>query len=134
MEKPTLDPNGVQQVLAALYALPDAALQTEADTLAADFQGWLHTHFELTAEQGLFIDTKMTVGFLGYVATHVPYVLVHRLPIHYTVPPDALATRDERRGKIIKGSDHTEHDTPEETKMAANPTGYFEFRTEYIDS
>src|SRR3546814_12006953 len=91
MSKPSLTPTGFQSLLDDLYALPDAQLQQEARALGMDFENWLATHFELTAQQAVFIENELSGDFISFVSLRVPFAMINRLPITYSVfaaPPE----------------------------------------------
>ncbi|MBU0695430.1 MAG: hypothetical protein KKE39_02735 [Bacteroidetes bacterium] len=64
MNKHDFTPLGMQQLLAALYALNDEALAAEAAALQNDFNGWCMLHFNLDSQQLSYlmgIDQQMQV-------------------------------------------------------------------------
>lgn len=130
MSKPPLTPTGVQSLLDALYALPDVQLQQEANALESDFANWLATHFELTDQQAAFIENELSDDFISFVSLRVPFVMIHRLPITYSVfaaPPE----EDEPEwGKIVTTTDNVSQSSPGEA-FKPGTSGSFQFISRY---
>lgn len=130
MKKP-LTPTGVSEVVTELYALPTESLLIEADAVATDFRLWLTNHFTLTPRQEAFIASGLSVPFIDFVQTRVPFVFLNRLPISYAVmgqEPDE--EEEEEWGKIIEGIDGTSQSSSR--RMSASGTaGTFQFIARY---
>lgn len=72
---------GFADLQAALYALPDAELQAEANALLLDFVRWMLEHFELSLEQAEYLLglSDETIAFNAYACS---FALRHRLPVY----------------------------------------------------
>lgn len=81
MNKYDFTPLGMQQLLAALYALDDSALAAEAAALANDFTGWCLQHFNLDTSQLAYL-MGMSPQMQEQLAQRGSYYLSHRLPIN----------------------------------------------------
>ena len=69
MSKPALTAEDVAALTATLYALSDDSLLAEANAVAADFNTWMDSKFDLTPDQITYIDSfpdhiKMFWGYL----------------------------------------------------------------------
>lgn len=97
MNKYDFTPLGMQQLLAALYALDDAALNAEAAALANDFVGWCMQHFNLDARQLAYL-TGMSSPMQQQIAQRGSYFLSKRLPINLIQAHNlnAAAPNDDR--------------------------------------
>ena len=80
MEKRPFDQTGMQQLLAELYALPPAELQTESQNLLADPKTWIQTRFDLDPQQQAFLD-QMPVATLAFLGDQGSFAIAHRLPV-----------------------------------------------------
>lgn len=56
MEKRPFTPQGLQDLINQLYALPDAELQSEATAIGIDFTLWTNNHFTLSSQQVDFLN------------------------------------------------------------------------------
>lgn len=112
---------GMQQLLAALYALDDSALNAEAAALANDFTGWCLQHFNLDTAQLSYL-MGMSPQMQEQLAQRGSYYLSHRLPINLMQnPPSATQTKlpndDRESAKIF--------DLEEKSNSTYSPnTGY----------
>ncbi|WP_113653173.1 hypothetical protein [Pedobacter namyangjuensis] len=80
MEKHPFDETGLQQLLAELYALPPAELQTQSQNLLADPKTWIQTHFDLDVKQQAFLD-QMPVATLAFLGDQGSFAIAHQLPV-----------------------------------------------------
>lgn len=143
MSKPHLTPSGVQELLDTLYALPDALLAGEAEALGTDFKGWIRHHFLLTPHQEAFLEDEVTPAFVDYVSLRVPFALLHRLPITFTVHDVPTTHGDGQRkdekelGKIVTGKDKTSQSTGTGSSgtrgLDTGVSGSFEFEAVYFE-
>lgn len=107
MEKFDFTSEGASALIAALYALPDAALQQEANHVNADFAGWLISKFELEPSQIAYL-AGMSATLLSFMASQISFAMRHRLKLAL-VKPLQRSTRDtkliETKTKIDAGGD-----------------------------
>ena len=80
MSLPALTPDEVSNLTSELYALSDDSLLAEANAVAADFNAWMDSKFDLTPDQTTYIDSfpdnvKM---FWGYA---IAAAIISRGPI-----------------------------------------------------
>ncbi|WP_293298547.1 hypothetical protein [Pedobacter sp. UBA4863] len=85
MEKFPFTSEGAAELVAALYALPDAALQAEAAEANADFSGWLLKHFAFEASQVAYLGS-MSQTLLSFMGTQVAMAMRHRLKLELIKP------------------------------------------------
>jgi|GEM_PF-1587313 len=80
-------PQGVQQKVTTLYALPDAQLLAEAQAAAANFASWLTSNFSLSQDQSTYLN-----GVPLNIRTHWGYLtgaaIIGRRPITMGALPD----------------------------------------------
>lgn len=81
MEKQPFDETGLQQLLLALYALPDNELTEEAYALRNQPKLWINGHFELEPEQLEFLQQLPTVA-TQFLAQEGAFAVENRLPIN----------------------------------------------------
>ena len=81
-------PKGVQDMLMALYALPDSELQVEANAIKNDFRLWVKNHFSLTTDQKRYLDS-MPNQSTQYFGDQCWFCFLYRLNINlvYPAPP-----------------------------------------------
>lgn len=130
MSKQPLTPAGVQIILDGLYNLSDALLQQEAIALGLDFSGWLATHFELTPQQQAYIENDLSVDFISFVSVRVPFAMMHRLPITYSVFSAPPEDEEEEWGKIVTTSDNVSQSSMDEA-FKSGASGSFQFISRY---
>lgn len=108
MEKYNFNPLGMQQLLTALYALDDNALNAEATALANDFAGWCLQHFNLTTAQLAYL-MGMSSQMQEQVSQRGRYFLSSRLPINLMQAPPmgvrVLPNDDRDSAKIFNLSE-----------------------------
>lgn len=100
MEKQPLQPEGLQHLLAQLYALPDTALLLEAAAIAADFRTWITNHFVLSTQQLIFL-AALDNRFVASSANYCSDFVQRRLPIVLLKTPPDEEEEEKPRGKII---------------------------------
>ncbi|MCT2561839.1 hypothetical protein [Chryseobacterium herbae] len=76
---------GVEDMLSQLYALPDAALFIEAETIKLGFKQWINDHFVLTENQIRFL-TSMSHDVSRSYAEQCSFCFLHRLDIKLISP------------------------------------------------
>ncbi|MEO5910413.1 MAG: hypothetical protein ABIP95_05970 [Pelobium sp.] len=81
MDKYNFNPLGLQQLLAALYALDEEALDAEASALENDFTGWCMQHFLLDATQLAYL-TGMAPQMRDQLSQRGSHFLRNRWPIN----------------------------------------------------
>lgn len=84
--KQAFTPEGAANVLAHLYALPDDALQMEAQAFAHHLKDWLRTHFELNSHQEAYL-AQLNEQATDFYAQLGGFAMRHRLPITLDVAP-----------------------------------------------
>ena len=96
MEKFPFTSEGAAELVAALYALPDPALQTEAADANADFAEWLLKHFAFEPSQVAYLGS-MSPTLLSFMGAQVAMAMRHRLPLTLVKPlTKAAALRDSK--------------------------------------
>ncbi|MCX3265635.1 hypothetical protein [Pedobacter agri] len=103
MEKLPFSPQGVQDLLSQIYALPQAQLRQEAAAASANFRLWLSENFELTTTQLAYLES-IDNAFIAIAAAEVNFFITGRLPIILIKEEQPLVTgKDEPgdRGKLI---------------------------------
>ena len=80
MEKQPFDPNGLQQLLAELYALPPAELTAQSQALMTDPKTWIQDHFLLDPTQQAFLD-QLPVATLAFLGDQGSFAIANSLPI-----------------------------------------------------
>lgn len=96
-----LTPQGVTELTATLYGLPQQDLQNEADAVGADFGAWIKSHFDLTASQITYLD-NIDQGWKDNAAAETKYALENQLEI--TLIKDSFSRGEDEggdRGKLI---------------------------------
>ncbi len=73
-------PQGVQDLLTELYALPDPDLAIEGDAIASDFKSWIAANFDLTTEQLSYLDA-MDDNATDYYGQQCSFCFGNRLEI-----------------------------------------------------
>lgn len=76
---------GVEDMLTQLYALPDAALFIQAETIKLGFKLWIKDHFALTENQIRFL-TSMSHEVSRSYAEQCSFCFLHRLDIKLVSP------------------------------------------------
>lgn len=132
MAKKPLTPTGANEVLNSLYALPYPALQVEADELGTDFRQWLYKHFDVLPHQQAFIDHELPAPFIDFVQARVPVVMLHHLPISFTVlgKTESDDDDDDGLGKIIEAVDQAAQATHPDLAHVGT-SGSFQFIARY---
>ncbi|WP_316762049.1 hypothetical protein [Pedobacter aquatilis] len=103
MEKLPFSPQGVQDLLSQIYALPQAQLQQEAAAASANFRLWLSENFELTTSQLAYLNS-IDNAFIAIAAAEVSFFIAGRLPIILIKEEKPLVTEKGEpgdRGKLI---------------------------------
>ena len=72
---------GFADLLAWLYALPNAQLQAEADALQDDFLAWMIAHFLLTPSQEEYL-LGLSDETVAFNAESTSYAVRNRLPVY----------------------------------------------------
>lgn len=121
-------PEGVQQWQTALYALPDAEVQKEADAAGSDLAAWLPIRFTLNPDQVDFLqgippDTTQHWG------DSLAYFIVRRLRI-VLVKPEAVSTAAQRSWKRVTSEDVTEAQSGQ-AKQAGERSAVLTFTIKY---
>ncbi|MBB2143944.1 hypothetical protein GM921_00475 [Pedobacter sp. LMG 31464] len=103
MEKFPLSTSGLQDLISEMYALPDAQLQQQADSIGSDFSAWIIEHFILDESQINFLQV-IDEQFIARAASDCQYFLGNRLPI--SLVKEAQVQRaepedSEDRGKLL---------------------------------
>ena len=131
MTSTPLTPSGVNEVITALYELPNEALLAEADEVGADFRAWLFGKFDLSAKQEVFIAHGLDTAFISFVEARLPFVFINRLPVSYTVMGGEPDEEDEEEwGKIIEALDATSQSSAH-SPMGTGASGAFHFVSTY---
>jgi len=115
MQKFPLSPQGLQELLAQLYQLPDSELSLEAASAAADFKTWLAEKFELGQSQLDYLDAVGT-QFIANAAEQVRYFLAARKPIVLTKEqqPEGTQRSSEADKIVVVNGDKKSRYSPEE--------------------
>jgi len=112
-----LNPAGVADKLAELYALSDPDLNAEADALKADLPAWLNHNFTLTGAQTAYIHT-MNPDLMAYLSERLSFCMRYRLLIDLSQQPpspgfskileteDKSKTKTTSQGFAVSGSFH----------------------------
>lgn len=85
MSKFPFTPQGVQDKLDELYALPDTDLILEASLIKADFRGWIMDSFLLNNDQKTFL-SKMNDRACDYYGAQCELCFRYRLNITLIYP------------------------------------------------
>ena len=85
MEKFPFTSEGAAELVAALYALPDAELQMEAAEANADFGLWLVKHFAFEPSQVAYLGS-MSPTLLSFMGAQVAMAMRHRLKLELVKP------------------------------------------------
>jgi len=85
MEKFPFTSEGAAELVAALYALPDAELQMEAAEAHTDFAQWLLKHFLFEPAQVAYLG-DMSPNLLSFMGGQVSIAMRHRLPLRLIKP------------------------------------------------
>jgi len=80
MAKQPFTPAGLEDKLTELYALTDADLLLEAQSLSSDLQSFLNDHFTLSGEEENYISSMDSTTSFG-IGTQLASVLLVRGPI-----------------------------------------------------
>ncbi len=82
-------PQGVQDLLEDLYALPDPDLAIEADAIANNFKLWMASHFSFTVGQLAYLD-DISNTITNYYGQQCSFGFNNRLSIilNYPDKPD----------------------------------------------
>ena len=100
MEKQPLQPEGLENLLGQLYALPDPELLLKAAAIAADFRTWIASHFVLSTQQLNFL-AALDNRFVASSAIYCSDFVQRRLPIVLLKTNPEEEEEDKPRGKII---------------------------------
>lgn len=100
MEKQPLQPEGLENLLGQLYALPDSELLLKAAAIAADFRAWIASHFVLSTQQLNFL-AALDNRFVASSAIYCSDFVQRRLPIVLLKTNPEEEEEDKPRGKII---------------------------------
>lgn len=118
-----MTPTGVQLKLDELYALPDSALQAEAEALRADYQGWITANFSLTTEEQTNL-ANLNAKFVEYVAFNSAFAMEFRLPIPLTtINPQAASKLVRTASALVVTNDDT---------GGITASGSFNYEFEYL--
>lgn len=124
MQRFPLTTQGVQDLLAQLYAFSNAELNEEADALTLDFKRWIKKHFDLLPHQEKFL-IDLNENFSNYSSIRSGFALRNRLKIEFITPTDIRRTTEEE-GKRIKSLDNTTQSTNETDNSGAGGSMIFE--------
>lgn len=105
--------DGVNNKIAALYDLDNAALNAEADLLEANFNAWMNANFTLTTEQDTYL-SDMNADTINYLSERLSFCFRHRVSILFSKPAPTSSS-------YVKWSE-----TKDKTKTRANANGSFE--------
>lgn len=94
MKKFPFTSEGAAELVATLYALPDASLAIEAQSAAEDFVAWLLSKFDFEPSQVAYL-TGMSTNFLNFTGAQVCYAMLHRLTL-VLLKPLQRSTRDTK--------------------------------------
>lgn len=103
MLKLPFTPQGVQDLLSQIYALPDIQLQNESAAAAANFRLWISSNFLLEASQQIYLEA-IDDQFIASAATEVSYFIQNRYPIELIKEEVTAALTEQQegdRGKLI---------------------------------
>jgi hypothetical protein len=78
-------PQGVQDLLDQLYALPDPDLAVEADAIANNFKSWMASHFSFTVAQLAYLD-DISNTVTNYYGQQCSFGFNNRLQINLNYP------------------------------------------------
>ncbi|WP_277014992.1 hypothetical protein [Flavobacterium lindanitolerans] len=78
-------PQGVQDLLDHLYALPDPDLAIEADAIANNFKSWMASHFSFTVAQLAYLD-DISNSVTNYYGQQCSFGFNNRLAIILNYP------------------------------------------------
>ncbi|SEL88925.1 hypothetical protein [Parapedobacter koreensis] len=107
MKKQPLNSLGVQQVLLALYSLPENELQHESQQALEDLPRWLLRHFDLRSHQLQYLGT-IPADYISILAENISHFLSLRQPIQLVVPySDELPPIDHPGKLLITGESTT---------------------------
>lgn len=76
---------GIQQKQTDLYALPDPALLTEANSIRSNFINWINANFIVNSAQLIYLNS-MPSTWIDYAAAETAMAVQYRLPITFTAP------------------------------------------------
>lgn len=107
MEKFPFTPQGVQDMQAALYALPNDQLHAMALSIRADFVAWLQDMFEFSPSQLEFIQ-NLNPFFLISAGDSTAMAAYNRLPITLTLIDKSDNRRSTGTGKLIRKKNNTQ--------------------------
>jgi len=100
MKKYPLSTAGLADLLAQLYALPDAALLKESASITANFRSWLNDNFELAATQLDFLD-QIDNAFIAKAAASSAQFVQNRLPIQLIKANSTTTRLAETQDKVV---------------------------------
>ncbi len=106
MSKFPFTPQGVQDMQAALYVLPDDQLHAVALSVRADFVAWLLDTFEFSASQLDFI-SSLNSFFLISTGDSAAVAIYNRLPITLTLLSGAKKSQGTT-GKLVRKKNNTQ--------------------------
>lgn len=105
MAKFPFTPQGVQDMQAELYALPDDQLRAIAETIRTHFSGWVLDTFELDSGQQQFFG-GLSPLFIRSSADSTSLAVANRLPIILVKPEVSLRTEKliRKKNNLTDGS------------------------------
>lgn len=126
--KQPFTPEGAANVLARLYALPDDALQMEAQAFAHHLKDWLRAHFELNAHQEAYLE-QLNAEATTFYAQQGSFCMANRLPIKLEVAPKQATTNGkDDQGKIVYTENKATAIANSEGELLAEGTLYYHIR------
>lgn len=103
MEKVPFTSEGIARKQAELYALTPSELNTQAQSIAANFPGWMLANFTLNKAQNQYLaDMPEEFGF--YLGEELSSSVVIKLPIKVELPDYPLIDSGSKRIKVNKSS------------------------------
>ncbi|RZM26960.1 MAG: hypothetical protein EOO88_15120 [Pedobacter sp.] len=132
MEKQPFDETGLQQLLLALYALPDDELTEEAYALRSQPKLWINGHFELDQDQLEFLHL-MPMPVANFLGQEGAFAIENRLPIHLQKTyPTANQDGDKEQDKLFKPTSNLSIQTDNLGQVTAG--GELNIEVAYIES
>lgn len=121
MEKQSFDETGLQNLLLALYALPDNDLTEEAYALRNQPKLWINGHFDLNPEQLAFLQ-QLPTAVVNFLAQEGGFAIENRLAItlHKSYVPKQTIVGGKEDDKWFKPTSNLAIETDTEGNTTAS--------------
>lgn len=132
MEKQPFDETGLQQLLTALYALPDPDLTEEAYALRNQPKLWINGHFELDHDQLEFLH-QMPVAAANFLGQQGAFAIENRLPVSLikSNQPKSSTEGQPKQDKLFKTNSSLSSTT--DIEGTNTPGGELHLEVTYLD-